>query len=667
MRRSRKTSVAIDPAALAAAQKHVSAVRAKLQAERRRRLGSIAAKIDRLQTLARARRKEAADRRRQLGKAIATARKQTAEDARLSKKMQESRKLLGEECGDRPLRIFVECTKAEKLKAVTAAAVKALSLGGRAKEPEVAYLYPRLVKKHRDLRRFMIVEVHVNRRRGIAIGPRISDAIRRTGMFLSVRIEGLRSGVASGPPTTGTGPNYDFARPDRHDWHLTNPENAFLDFNLADGRDYIGAIDAYGAWDVLGVDRDSDGTGAGAGIVIGHPDTGYLPHEDYPESRVDTVRAYDAFLNASAALAEFEGLEGIGRHPLQPNMLPYLQQHGTMTASAIVAPNTRSDRPEQELTGVAPGATILPLRCVETVVLAGDLEIIRAIEFAIFMGVDVISISLGGSPNPGLLAALQTAIANGIIVVAAAGQPQGFPLPNQVVAPAAWPDVIAVGGSIGGRAWFGAFSGPEVDFCAPAVQVRRAAFENDGTETEGSGRGTSFATALTAGAAALWLQHHGGRAAVEAAVPGVSVQEVFRHLARETAYIPSSLQATDTDPIWPAGFGTGILNVCQLLKADLPAPGDVAGARRFMPPNVYVSGSGIALLDLNGRPVLDGIIMLQNAPMAIGTAVVGAGRVIGDLISDLTAGTSVAANAVATTWLGAVGSVRSIGEAAVAA
>lgn len=663
----KKPSIKIDEEAALLARQTVGKARLERAAARKRKYKDIADKLARLKKLAAAHRGLARKRRRELGNAFAIAARKTEADTKAAAKFGKSRKLFHEACGDRPLRLFIECAKPTAPRKVARLITRALRLDRRSPRPEVELLYPRLASKNPDLARHLVVDLRLNRRRGLAIAPRSADAIRRSGPFMSVRIEGMRSGVTSGPPTTGTGPNYTMAEPARLDWHLTRPEDALLDSNPGDGRDYIGAIDAYGAWGVLGTQAGTNGASAGAGIVIGHPDSGYQPHQDYPAAQIDTVRAYDAFENASSAFAGFEDLDGIGKHPFEPLGFPYFVQHGTFTASVIVAPQENQLRDGTEMIGVAPGATMLPLRCVDTVILAGDLEIIRAVEHAVWADVDVISISLGGSPNPALLDALRAAIENGTIVVAAAGQPSGAPLPNQVVAPAAWPEVIAVGGAIGGYAWYGSFSGPEVDFCAPAVEINHATFSATGNPGDAHSQGTSFATALTAGVAALWLQHHGGRQAIMDAVPGRSVQQVFRQMARETAYRPSDLQSVNTDPFWPPGFGSGIIHARRLLEAALPAPEDVPGYNRSLPPNIYVTGSGIALADVNGRPVLDGIVMLQNAPAAIGTAIGAGGQLIGDFIANLTAGTSFAARSPVTSWLGAVGALRTLGEGAMGA
>ncbi len=131
------------------------------------------------------------------------------------------------------------------------------------------------------------------------------------------------------------------------------------------------------------------------------------------------------------------------------------------------------------------------------------------------------------------------------------------------------------------------------------------------------------------------------------------MQQVFRHLARKTAYVPMEFDPINADVPWPAdSYGSGILHARRLLEEPLPDPEDVPGINRFPPPNIYVAGGGLAAVDLNGRPVLDGIIMLQNLP---GAAM--------DFLADLTAGTSfnaVAPNTQLANWLGGLGALDAV-------
>lgn len=77
------------------------------------------------------------------------------------------------------------------------------------------------------------------------------------------------------------------------------------------------------------------------------------------------------------------------------------------------------------------------------------------------------------------------------------------------------------------------------------------------------GDGTSYATALTAGAAALWLARHGGVLDAQYPQPWQRV-EAFKQLLRSEVRVPS--------PWYPGSFGTGVPDVHKLLSAPLPAP-----------------------------------------------------------------------------------------------
>jgi subtilisin family serine protease len=97
-----------------------------------------------------------------------------------------------------------------------------------------------------------------------------------------------------------------------------------------------------------------------------------------------------------------------------------------------------------------------------------------------------------------------------------------------------------------------------VDVSAPGENVLRAIAQGD----VGQGQGTSFAVALTAGVAALWLAHHGRANLVAAARDrGETLQAMFRRLVRATARAPA---------VWDSfEMGAGIVDARALLEADL--------------------------------------------------------------------------------------------------
>jgi len=156
--------------------------------------------------------------------------------------------------------------------------------------------------------------------------------------------------------------------------------------------------------------------------------------------------------------------------------------------------------------------------------------------------------------------AINEAYEAGVIMVCAAGN-----IVNPVVAPARLNRTIAVGGvTTADVPWAGSSYGQETDFSSYADDLRRASVKSGPKYSYGNGGdGTSYATAITSGAAALWLAHHG--AALDAAYPLPWQRvEAFRELARQTARVP---------PGWnPGAFGTGILDVEALLRAALPPP-----------------------------------------------------------------------------------------------
>jgi subtilisin family serine protease len=138
----------------------------------------------------------------------------------------------------------------------------------------------------------------------------------------------------------------------------------------------------------------------------------------------------------------------------------------------------------------------------------------------------------------------------GVIVVCAAGN--GV---DQVVMPAALDTAIAVAGTtFQSLPWNGSSFGPEVDFSAPAAGIFRANPQRNGIGHgfADGGDGTSYATAITTGAAALWLLRWGSQ--IDAMYgPGSTRVEAFRQAAMATARKPPGWQ--------PTPFGAGILDI----------------------------------------------------------------------------------------------------------
>lgn len=282
----------------------------------------------------------------------------------------------------------------------------------------------------------------------------------------------------------------------------------------------------------------------GEGIRIGQPDTGVADHKEL-DGALDTASGLDVILGG-----------GPPTDPLSPSMAS--PGHGTATSSSIAS------RPSGRMVGTAPGATVVPIRCVDGVVISGGAAVAAAIDHARHQSCHVVSMSLGGPVQfRDLQRAIGRAVDANMIVLAAAGNCVGW-----VVYPA-WDDnVIAVAGvDWQGRRWKGSSHGPRIDIAAPGenVYIARRSQPSDADKTlVEPGQGTSFAVALTAGCAALWLAHHGpDTVRAEAARRGTTVQELFRAALRQSAQLRDG---------WPAGdMGAGIVDAERLLGLDLGA------------------------------------------------------------------------------------------------
>ncbi|AHC82326.1 S8 family serine peptidase [Pseudomonas putida] len=283
----------------------------------------------------------------------------------------------------------------------------------------------------------------------------------------------------------------------------------------------------------------------GAGIIIAQADTGITEHAQLGDEMLDKTRAYDFIDN-----------DPNPTDPLSPKMGN--PGHGTATASVLAGRDTA------QMCGAAPSAKIAPIRCIENVKIFNAAPVAKAIAHATQVGCHVISMSLGGVPSRVLHAAVREAVSANLIVIAAAGN-----CARIVVWPARYDEVIAVGGSnVEDGTWIGSCRGEAVDITAPAELVWRAQrhTSSEPTDVVAPGQGTSFATAITAGAAALWLAHHGRDKVIDYATQqGVTVQQLFK----------AALLATSRQPaVWDAeNYGRGLVAADELLKlalSDIP-------------------------------------------------------------------------------------------------
>ncbi|MFF0718548.1 type VII secretion-associated serine protease mycosin [Micromonospora sp. NPDC003816] len=271
--------------------------------------------------------------------------------------------------------------------------------------------------------------------------------------------------------------------------------------------------------------KKAHATSQGKGVVVAVLDTGVAPH---PDLRKNLLPGADIVADSNG-----DGWQDV-------------DGHGTAMAGLIASHGQSSGR---GTLGIAPEAEILPVRFKSAGQEGTAHDLARAIAYAVNNGADVISISSTGAPDIRLQKAVQLAQQADVLIVAAAGN---LPEDEAVGFPAAYPDVVAVGGiDQDGKRSAISVSGGEIDVVAPAVEIHSTNF--DGGYRVGTG--TSGATAIVAGAAAL----------IRAKYPYLPADEVAHRLT-----------ATAIDKGPPGRddqYGYGVIDLVAALTADVPPRG----------------------------------------------------------------------------------------------
>jgi len=172
---------------------------------------------------------------------------------------------------------------------------------------------------------------------------------------------------------------------------------------------------------------------------------------------------------------------------LDINKVPSDFGHGTMVAGLIHL--------------VAPTARIMPLKAFHSDGSANLSDIVRAVYYAVDNGARVINMSFSAlADSPSLTAAMQYAWSHNVICVASAGNDGK----KEMVYPAGDSGVIGVGstGPTDRRSSFSNYGARSVRFAAPGEALITTYPGNNYAGVWG----TSFSTALTSGAVALFLQ-----------------------------------------------------------------------------------------------------------------------------------------------------------------
>jgi hypothetical protein len=310
------------------------------------------------------------------------------------------------------------------------------------------------------------------------------------------------------------------------------------------------AQDAVRARDAWALPAEEGGHGRGEGIRIGHIDTGYSDHPELERSALDLTSDFDLI-----------DMDDDARDPLRRGFFAVLDSpgHGTQTGSVIAG------RERGEINGVAPLATLVPFRAIKSVVQVLDSDVARAVNMARERRCHIVSMSLGGRGFIGLQEAIRAAVADGMIVMAAAGNKVTF-----VVAPASYPECLAVAATnCDSKPWPDSSRGEAVDISAPgaSVWIARVVVGTPPRFLVSRSDGTSYAVAVLAGVAALWLSHHGPDR-IRRRYGRANVQNAFLSLLRSHGRrVPPDWISNG----WQHLYGVGIVDAVGLLEAGLPA------------------------------------------------------------------------------------------------
>jgi type VII secretion-associated serine protease mycosin len=223
-----------------------------------------------------------------------------------------------------------------------------------------------------------------------------------------------------------------------------------------------------------------------------------------------------------------------------PDALVDRDGHGTAMAGLIAA--------DGRAIGVAPDATVLPVRGSTFATTALVLD--EAIDWAVDNGASVLCLAFGYTRSDARLeAAVERAISRDVVVVAAVGNTPDAPIQY----PAAYPGVVAAAGvdRQGDHAAVSVVSASTV-LAAPSVDVMSTESRSVTPAGYGARTGTSDATAIIAGVAAL----------VRSRFPDLPAAEVIHRMT----YTADDRGAPGRDD----EYGYGIVNPVAALTADVP-------------------------------------------------------------------------------------------------
>ncbi|MEL1266148.1 S8 family peptidase [Pseudoxanthomonas putridarboris] len=355
-------------------------------------------------------------------------------------------------------------------------------------------------------------------------------------------------------------PSVEYAEIDRRMYPLLTPNDAWYASHQWNFHNATGGIRMPEAWDVS----------TGAGTVVAVLDTGVLPAN--PDLGANLLEGYDFITDAwTSRRATDDRVPGaldqgdwnpVANECYSGSPAMDSSWHGTHVAGTVAQVTNNA----VGVAGVAFDAKVLPVRVLGR---CGGYtsDIVDAIVWAsggTVGGVpananpaEVINLSLGGSGacSATYQSAINTAVANGSVVVVAAGNSNAN---ASGYSPASCNNVISVGATriTGGKASYSNY-GAAVDLSAPGGGAYTADPGNDGWDGYVTQIAYDGATTPTSGTGWIYLGY-------------VGTSMASPHVAAAAALVQSALVADGKDPLTPAALETLLKTTARPFPVSIP-------------------------------------------------------------------------------------------------
>jgi thermitase len=349
-------------------------------------------------------------------------------------------------------------------------------------------------------------------------------------------------------------------------------------------------IDAEHAWDIS----------TGANVLIGIVDSGVTT------SNPDFAGGTKIWANQhpgdggclSTSISDLHGCDFINNDGTPADD----DGHGTAVASEAAA----NFNDNVGMAGVAPAATILPVKVLDNTGSGSSTAVAAGLSYAADHGAKIVNASIGGPQSQVISDAIATH-PNTLFVVSAGNDGNNNDVPAQANYPCALPlaNILCVAASDNTDlfAYFSNWGPTTVDVMAPGVNIQGASFTNGAI---GLWSGTSMASPITAGVAALLLAHAPAssaaqlKAAIMSSVDPAGNAGTTVAGGRVDAY--RALQAIDNVPPAPANTAVPAISGAADTSSTLTATaGTWTGATSTSFQWQYCSTANGPCADLDGQ------------------------------------------------------------------